>query len=700
MSQKNLSPVGAQRALPCQIRYLLLLSLILLCMINPVFAQEAFTEYRWLDADLALRYPADWDEPLALVNSETGASVLQMAQDSVTDPNRPPAIPIITLMIIPDVLPETDLYGLMETELQAIDIRPIGPVPGTLLERDAIVTNGTDRNSILFGLGRIALLETGETQSALLVIGRASAAQRDSFTALFNNVANSLVIGANRLTTAPEYGVQWHTESLPTDGANAFLDVRGLTLAPDGQLLLLDGIVGIVALDSDTGAVEAITPIDNPEATSAIAVDSAGIIYVGDTVCACVSVISEGEEVAQIGQFSPDAPRSIVLSTDGTLYATDINETGVIIHAFQHDEDETLTDTPFIFEVPLLEQPLLAIDQLGRLIALVDNTTVYGLEGAGFSPLYDLQTSSFTANAITINNENNLVVATEQQGILIFDDEGNEINRVGRIVAGFPLAGEVVRPQGVAAASDGTIYWADSDGSFGNVTAASLAVEIGRVGGTKLTSGVEVEGTLDDDTSQQTWTFDGLTDERITLTAVANPEALTLDMALRLLAPDGSEVIAVDNDETGLSLNPFNPQILSLELNEDGEYTVIVERVAGTGLYAMGLSKSRTLDFSAGEIEVQGLLSEVLPLQEWILEGRGGQSITITLESQSGTLDPIVRLLNPRGEIIVENDDALDTSLGLNAQLVDVSLPQNGRFIIQAARFFGEGTYKLTIVQN
>jgi hypothetical protein len=598
-------------------------------------------------------------------------------------------------MLFPDVLPETDLYGLMETELQAIDIRPIGPVPGTLLERDAIVSNGTDRNSILFGLGRIALLETGETQSALLIIGRASTAQRDTFTTLFNNVANSLVIGANRLTTAPEYGVLWHTESLPTDGANAFLDVRGLTLSPDGQILLLDGIVGIVTLDSDTGAVETVTPIDNPEVTSAIAVDSEGIVYVGDIVCACVRVLSGGEEVSQIGQFSPDSPRSIVLSTDGILYATDINETGVIIHAIQADEV-----TRFIFEVPLLEQPLLAIDQLGRLLALVDNTTVYGLEGAGFSPLYDLQTSSFTANAITINNENNLVVATEQQGILIFDSEGNEINRVGRIVAGFPLAGEVVRPQGVAATPDGTIFWADSDGSFGNVTAASLAVEIGRVGGTKLTSGVEVEGILDEDTPQQTWTFDGLTDERITLTVVASPEALTLDMALRLLAPDGDEILAVDNDETGLSLNPFNPQLMSLELSEDGEYTVIVERVAGTGRYAMGLSISHLLDFAAGEVEVQGLLSEVLPLQEWILEGRGGQSITITLEAQSGTLDPIVRLLNPRGDVIAENDDALDTSLGLNAQLVDVPLPQNGQFIIQAARFFGEGTYKLTIVAN
>ena len=74
------------------------------------------------------------------------------------------------------------------------------------------------------------------------------------------------------------------------------------------------------------------------------------------------------------------------------------------------------------------------------------------------------------------------------------NDDGNEINRVGRIVAGFPLAGELVSPQGIAAANDGTLYWADSDGTFGNVTAVSLSVESGRVGDTRLQSGVAVGG--------------------------------------------------------------------------------------------------------------------------------------------------------------------------------------------------------------
>ncbi|MDQ7027809.1 MAG: hypothetical protein Q9P44_19885 [Anaerolineae bacterium] len=693
---KRQNSIWAYCHMPLQKNSLMILALFLFFItITPVSAQDTFIEYRWQEADLALRYPADWDDPLALFNSETSANVLQMAQEFVTSPTRPPAIPVMTLMLIPDVTPETDLYGLMETELQNIDIRPIGPIPATLLETDAIATNGTDRNRILFGLGRIALLNTGDTQSALLIMGRAAIAQRDSFTALFNNVANSFVQGANRLTTAPEYGVLWYRQSLPTDGANAFLDVRSLTIAPDGRLYLLDGFVGIVIFDASTGAIDTIIPVDNVIATTAIEVDSEGNIYVGDVACGCIRLFADGEETAQIGRFNLDSPRSIALADDGTLYATDVNENGVLVHELGANSEAS-----FIFEVPLIAQPLLTIDQLGRLIVLVDNVTVYGLEGAGFSPLYDLQVGTIAATEITINDENHLVVATEQQGVLIFDDDGNEINRVGRIVAGFPSAGELVRPQGVAAAVGGTIFWADSDGGFGNVTAASLGVEAGRVGGTKLTAGIAVEGTLNDDTSQQTWAFDALAGERITLTAVASLESLTLDIALRLLAPDGSELIFVDNDEEGLTLNPFNPQIRSLDLPQDGEYVVIVELVSGTGRYQMGLSKSRNLELETGELAVQGMLSEVLPLQEWILDGRGGQSITVTLESVSGTLDPIVRVLNPRGDVLAENDDALDAGLGLNSQVIDVSLPQNGAYIIQAARFFGDGAYVLTIEQN
>ena len=182
-------------------------------------------------------------------------------------------------------------------------------------------------------------------------------------------------------------------------------------------MLLLDGFAGIVTLDTETGSVIDVLEIIDPEETSAITTDADGDIYVADVLCGCVRVFSDGAEAGEIGAFNLDAPRSIVVAADGTLYATDSTENGeVFIHAINENGDDVL-----FFEDLLSDQPLLTIDQLGQLLVLANDTTVYTLDGAGFSPLNDLQTGSFVSTAMTINSENHLVVATEQQGILIFE---------------------------------------------------------------------------------------------------------------------------------------------------------------------------------------------------------------------------------------------------------------------------------------
>jgi hypothetical protein len=60
----------------------------------------------------------------------------------------------------------------------------------------------------------------------------------------------------------------------------------------------------------------------------------------------------------------------------------------------------------------------------------------------------------------------------------------------------------------------------------------------------------------------------------------------------------------------------------------------------------------------------------------------------------------MLRFLNPQGKLIAENDDAEDLSLGFNSQLLDIRLPSNGLYTIEAHRFDGEGTYLLTIENN
>src|SRR5205085_4873050 len=76
-------------------------------------------------------------------------------------------------------------------------------------------------------------------------------------------------------------------------------------------------------------------------------------------------------------------------------------------------------------------------------------------------------------------------------------------------------------------------------------------------GGTSLSVGVPVLGTLSESAPQQNWTFDGTAGQQVTFSAVdqsINDASLyNVDLALRLLAPDGSE-LAYNDDQLGTDL--------------------------------------------------------------------------------------------------------------------------------------------------
>jgi hypothetical protein len=103
---------------------------------------------------------------------------------------------------------------------------------------------------------------------------------------------------------------------------------------------------------------------------------------------------------------------------------------------------------------------------------------------------------------------------------------------------------------------------------------------------------------------------------------------------------------------------------------------------------------------ASGVARATGELDIAFPEALWEINGSAGQVLTITLEATSGDLDPLLRLIAPDGSVIAENDDAEDSALGTNAQIVGVSLPADGLYRLQAARFDGAGGYALTIVST
>lgn len=683
---------------------LLMLCFAALLVLPPItLAQdttEDFTLYGWESGDLALRYPATWEAPAAGLLD--GREALLLAPiNAATPAQRPPENPYIHLVIVPDVSDVTNLYALLEARLRADGILAQGPLPAALLGASAFATRGSNPDALLYGMGRV-LRYTDE--QALLIYGRVAAEEQAAFATTFNAVADSLVPGATSVAGSPDYGVLWHTERFATDGPEAFVAIGALALHEDG-VYIADAVVGVVQLAEDTGQVQAIIPFEDFSVSpQAMVIAPDGSIYVADTVCQCVRVWQNGAWRASLGGFGFDAPQSLALTPDGTLYATDSHDAGVFVRAFALDARTPAAQQPFA--AAQTTQPHLAVDSAGRLLALATDGVLYRLadevnqadqENAEFAPIAELAIAPPEVNALAVDAEGNLLLATARQGVMRLDASGVVRNRIGRIVPGFPLPGELVSPQGVAVDAQGTVYWADSDGVFGNVTAMSLAVQPGRVGRMQLRAGLPVGGTLDAALPQQAWVFSAEVGQRVVLTAQAATDTPELDVSLRLQTQDGTEIASNDNHDTLLLLNPFDA-LLTLTLPQTSEYAVIVTAMAGTGRYTLGFGLSQALPLAAGRADVRGDIRDEIPLQSYAFTGQAGQRLTATLLAEGGTLDPLLRLLGPDGALLAENDDADDGTLGRNAQLVQVVLPAAGVYLLEATRFDGEGGYSLQVI--
>ncbi len=87
----------------------------------------------------------------------------------------------------------------------------------------------------------------------------------------------------------------------------------------------------------------------------------------------------------------------------------------------------------------------------------------------------------------------------------------------------------------------------------------------------------------------------------------------------------------------------------------------------------------------------------------YVFEGRAGDVVTISMEGLSGTLDPVLFLLDPNQAQIAANDDAgRDTT---NSLINEFSLPDDGQYIIIATHFGARygvtaGDYRLTLRLN
>jgi DNA-binding beta-propeller fold protein YncE len=497
-------------------------------------------------------------------------------------------------------------------------------------------------------------------------------------------------------TPVLSYGVQWFKQWTLADGDSAFVNLVGATYSSGNFLYTVDAQHGVLQLDAASGELLSVFPNPALSAPSDVAADSAGTVYVADVSCGCILVLdATGVWQREMGGFRLGAPLSIAVGPGSIVYAADYGDNGSMVRVFQAGSERTIA-----VGIGVSRQPLLAADGLGQLLAVTDNRMILALQGDAFAPLSALTGLPSGVNDLAMAGDGSFVVSTSTAGIAILNSNGEVVDRLGRIVANYPLAGEVVNPRGVAIGPEGMIYWVDSDGQFGAVTAMGTESDAVRANDSSLVLDVPVQGQVSDSIPQQRWTFNAIAGQQVTINAAEAVHDSGLDVAVRLLAPDGSEEAYNDDQQGGDLYGIYDAQIPQHRLTASGAYSVVVEWVQGEGAYRLGITSDHALELSAdGVTRIEGQLHDVFPTQRWQFAGRTGQVFTITMQADpASTLDPLLRLLAPNGQVIARNDDAADPALGVNAQLVRVTLPTDGTYVLEASRFEGEGVYTLVIV--
>ncbi|MCZ2096580.1 MAG: hypothetical protein LC121_09995 [Anaerolineae bacterium] len=408
---------------------------------------------------------------------------------------------------------------------------------------------------------------------------------------------------------------------------------------------------------------------------------------------------AEGRWVDTLGTFGGGSPHSLAVTPDGTIYAADKSEAGYQLRVVTGSRSQTV-GLNFNAEAP----PLVAVDATGQvwviewLNSLIDGSTSGAVSlVSGDKPSAELRFwlehhSPDVITAMIAAPDGDLAFASMDEGVLLVDSGGAVVSQIApddglrRIVFG----------------SDGALYATRADGG---ITALSTRGLPDRFGGQALALGVPVVGTLSEAAPQQSWTYDGMAGERLTISTVDQTRTdvfqVGLDMALRLIAPDGSE-LAYNDDQPGDDLfGVYDAQIADFTLPQTGMYTMRVEWRQGQGMYTLGVSGGQTLELSTDDVtRLDGVLQDVFPVQDWRFDARAGDVLTITMTTESGTLDPAIVLRDPGGDLIGFNDDAADPELDVNAQLTQITLPVDGTYTLEASRFEGSGRYHIVIVNT
>ena len=196
-----------------------------------------------------------------------------------------------------------------------------------------------------------------------------------------------------------------------------------------------------------------------------------------------------------------------------------------------------------------------------------------------------------------------------------------------------------------------------------------------------------VISTLED---QSLWQFEGEAGQIVNIDL--EPQDEDFISRLALVQTGGSKLIEVDGSGQGLKTT-----INSYILPESGTYLIETGGSSGSGQFTLTLSEAVPEPISFGA-PVQSSTAET---SLWQFEGEAGQLVTISLvDSEDGSFDPYLTLLDASLTSIREDDDSGGGLDGYDALIQAYILPDDGSYYIQTGRSGSSALYELTLISE
>lgn len=216
-----------------------------------------------------------------------------------------------------------------------------------------------------------------------------------------------------------------------------------------------------------------------------------------------------------------------------------------------------------------------------------------------------------------------------------------------------------------------------------------------------LTYGATVSGRLDNRTPLVQYSFDGLRGEYVALRL--RTLGGTLDPVLTVLDESGTPLLIRD-DSDGVT----DAIVRQVRLPVNARYTVVVGRFgyalgSTSGEYSLSIERIGVSPESGSSLRygdtVANAITDATPQVFYSFRAQRGDIITLTMRRDSGTLDPLLKIVNVARQIIAQDDDSLNAH---DARIDRFTIQEDGQYLIIATRYGGEagqttGNFLLTL---